>query len=96
MFIVKDLHNTVDKICPCGRAKKKDYRRRAPYRAQPMIPARIAHHPQRPAAFVGVGAGVVLVGDWTVSTGVAIVVETVVVGFVVTTVVGFIVIFVVC
>jgi hypothetical protein len=61
-----------------------------------MIPARTAHHPQRPAAFVGVGVGVVLIGDWTVSTGVAIVVKTVVAGFVVTIVVGFVVTFVVC
>ena len=79
---------------PMWQCKKMDYRRRAPYRAHPMIPASTAHHPLRLAAFVGVGEGVV--GDWTVSTGVAIVVETVVVGFVVTTVVGFIVIFVVC
>lgn len=79
---------------PMGPCKKKDYRRRAPYRAQLMIPARTAHHPQRPAAFVGVGEGVV--GDWAVSTGVAIVVKTVVAGFVVTIVVGFIIIFVVC
>jgi uncharacterized membrane protein len=57
-----------------------------------MIPARTAHHPLRPAAFVGVG----VIGDWTVSTGVIVVVKTAVVGFVVTTVVGFVVIFVVC
>ena len=59
-----------------------------------MIPARTAHHPLRPDAFVGVGEGVM--GDWAVSTGVAIVVKTMVAGFVVTLVVGVVVIFVVC
>ena len=79
---------------PMWPYQKKNYRRRAPYRAQPMIPARTAHNPLRPAAFVGVGEGVM--GDWAVSTGVAIVVKTMVAGFVVTIVVGFVVIFVVC